>query len=134
MNLRADDGRSHAEEKEAKTAGLSYFNVPFQRLRRPTDEQVERVLSIISSPENQPVFVHCQRGTDRTGTIIAIYRIKHDGWSSERAKAEANRYGMRPWQLGMKDFVRDYYRRRLRRTATLGRGGGERRREDPLRS
>lgn len=96
-----------------------YFNVPFQRLGRPADEQVQRVLSIISSPENQAVFVHCQRGADRTGTVIANYRIEHDGWSSERAKAEANGYGMRPWQLGMKDFVRDYYRRRLRPTATL---------------
>ncbi len=119
VNLRADDELSRAEEQEARAAGLSYFNVPFERLGRPTDEQVKRVLSIINSVQSQPVFVHCQRGADRTGTIIAIYRIEHDGWTSEQAKAEANRHGMRPWQRGMKDFVHDYYRRRLLPPATL---------------
>ncbi len=119
INLRADDERAHTEEREARDAGLQYFNVPFRRLGRPTNEQVERVLLIINAPENQPVFVHCQRGADRTGTIIAIYRIIHDGWTSERAKAEANRYGMRWWQFAMKDYIRDYYRRRSQRAAMV---------------
>ncbi|MEJ7618134.1 MAG: sulfur transferase domain-containing protein [Pyrinomonadaceae bacterium] len=113
VNLRADDRRAQAEEHDARAAGLIYFNLPLERLGKPTDGQVERVLSIINAPENQPVFVHCKRGADRSGTIIAIYRIKHNGWTSERAKAEANRYGMALWQLGMKDYIRDYYRRRL---------------------
>lgn len=117
VNLRADDERSQAEEQEARAAGLRYFNVPFERLGRPTDEQVERVLSIINKPENQPVLVHCQRGADRTGAIIAVYHIEHDGWTSERAKAEANRYGMRWWQRGKKNYIHDYYRCRLQRTA-----------------
>ena len=119
VNLRGDDERSQTEEQETRAAGLHYFNVPFERLGRPTDEQVERVLSIINAPENQPVFVHCQRGADRTGAIIAVYRIEHHGWTSEQAKAEAKRYGMRPWQLGMKDYIRDYYRRKTQRTATV---------------
>ena len=119
VNLRADDERSQAEEQEARAAGLRYFNVPFERLGRPADEQVERVLSIINKPENQPILVHCQRGADRTGAIIAVYHIEHDGWTSERAKAEANRYGMRWWQRGKKDYIRDYYRCRLQRTAVV---------------
>jgi len=141
VNLRRDDKRSQKEEQEARAAGLRYFNVsveritlsealksltdlryfnlPVKRLGRPTDVQMERVLSIINAPENQPVFVHCKRGADRTGTIIAIYRIEHDGWTSERAKAEANRYGMGWWERGKKNYVRDYYRRRLHRTAPV---------------
>ncbi len=141
VNLRDEDERSRTEEQEARATGLRYFNVPlerttpvgalksladvrhldlpFVRLGRPIDAQVERMLSIINAPENQPVFVHCKRGADRTGTIIAIYRIEHDGWTSERAKAEANRYGMGWWELAKKDYIRDYYRRRLQRTATV---------------
>lgn len=112
INLRDDDERARAEEREAKAAGLRYFNVPMKGYARPTDEQVERVLSIINAPENQPVFVHCKRGADRTGTIIAAFRISHDGWTSEQAKEEANRYGMRWTQFEMKDYITDYYRRR----------------------
>jgi protein tyrosine/serine phosphatase len=115
VNLRAADDHAKAEESEALALGLRYFNVPLHRQGRPSDGNVERVLKIIDAPENQPVFVHCKRGADRTGTIIAVYRISHDGWTSEQAKAEANRYGMRPWQLGMKSYIHDYYQRRRKR-------------------
>ncbi|MDQ2855849.1 MAG: sulfur transferase domain-containing protein [Acidobacteriota bacterium] len=111
VNLREDDAQAKREEADARAAGLKYFSVPLDETGRPTDEQVERALSIINSDENQPVFVHCRLGADRTGTIIAVYRISHDGWTSERAKAEANRYGMHPWETGMKSYIHDYYQR-----------------------
>lgn len=111
INLRDDDERARAEEKEAAAAGLQYFNIPLDNFGRPSDEKVDRVLALIAAPENQPVFVHCKRGADRTGTIIAIYRIVNDGWTSERAKAEANSHGMGFWQVGMKDYIHDYYMR-----------------------
>ena len=111
INLRDDDEREQREEQQAKAAGLRYFNIPLSNSRAPSDAQVERVLAIINAQENQPVFVHCQRGADRTGTIIAVYRISHDGWTSEQAKAEAKHYGMGFWQVGMKDFISDYYKK-----------------------
>jgi tyrosine-protein phosphatase SIW14 len=110
INLRDDDERARAEEKEAKAAGLRYFNVPLGRLGRPKDTEVEHVLALIDAPENGVVFVHCAKGQDRTGTVVAVYRITHDGWTSEQAKREANRYGMKFWQSGMKDYISDYYR------------------------
>jgi protein tyrosine/serine phosphatase len=110
INLRDDDERARAEEKEAKAAGLRYFNVPLGRLGRPKDTEVEHVLALIDAPENGVVFVHCAKGQDRTGTVVAVYRITHDGWTSEQAKREANHYGMKFWQNGMKDYISDYYR------------------------
>lgn len=115
INLRDDDNRARAEEAEAKALGLHYFNVPLPDFNRPADRTIEQILSLIAVPENQPVFVHCRRGADRTGTVVAIYRIEHDGWDSEKAKAEAKQYGLGFWQIGMKDYIHDYYRRRLER-------------------
>ena len=112
INLRDDDGRALAEGSEARAAGLRYFNVPFGRLGRPNDEQVAQVLSLINAPENGVVFVHCAKGQDRTGTVVAAYRITYDGWSGERAKDEAEHHGMKFWQRGMKNYIQDYYRRR----------------------
>ena len=119
INLRGADEGTRSEETEARAAGLRYFNVPMRDLSRPTDEQVERVLSIINDSQNWPVFVHCNHGRDRTGVIIACYRISHDGWTSEKAKAEAKHYGMSWVQFGMKDYISDYYQRRSQRAASV---------------
>ena len=112
IDLRDSGERSRAEEVKARAAGLRYFNLPLSNFKRPSDTKVAEVLSIINSPENQPVFVHCNRGADRTGTIVAIYRIDHDGWTSEEAKQEAKRFGLGFWQVHMRDFISDYYRRK----------------------
>ena len=111
INLRDDDERAQSEAAVAAAAVLHYFNVAMDNFGRPSDDKVERILAMIEVAENQPVFVHCKRGADRTGTIIAIYRIVHDGWTSEKAKEEANRHGMGLWQVGMKDYIRDYAKR-----------------------
>jgi tyrosine-protein phosphatase SIW14 len=121
VNLRDDDERARAEEREAVAAGLRYFNIPFDGLGKPSDEKIARVLSIIDAPENQPVFVHCKRGADRTGTVIACYRISRDNWTSEQAKEEAKRYGMSIFEVGMKNYIRDYYERRQGGKAKISR-------------
>lgn len=115
INLRGEDEKTSAEEAEARAAGLHYFSVPLPGLSRPKDEQVEKVLAIINDSQNWPVFIHCHHGEDRTGTIIAVYRITHDGWTSEQAKKEAKKYGMSRFQFAMKDYIGDYYKRWLQR-------------------
>lgn len=111
INLREGDAMAQREGAEARAAGLQYFSIPLKRTGRPSDDQVKSVLAIINSSTNQPVFVHCKLGADRTGTMIAVYRISHDGWTSERAKAEANQYGMHIWEVEMKNYIHDYYQR-----------------------
>ncbi|MBO0722086.1 MAG: dual specificity protein phosphatase family protein, partial [Blastocatellia bacterium] len=59
---------------------------------------------------NAPVFVHCRRGSDRTGVIIALYRIKQDGWTAEQAIKEANLYGMGFIQFRKRQYINDYYK------------------------
>ena len=112
INLRDDDEGAVAEADDAKAAGLRYFNVPFKRLGRPSDSQIDQVLSLIDAKENGVVFVHCHHGCDRTGTVIAIYRISHDQWTDTDATREAEHFGMKFWQQGMKDYISDYYRDR----------------------
>lgn len=111
VNLRGEDEKTRYEGEEARAAGLRYLSVPMSGLKRPTDEQVEEVLAIINQPENWPVFVHCNHGADRTGTIIAVYRISQDGWSAREAKKEAKRYGFSWIQFRMKDYIEDYERK-----------------------
>lgn len=120
INLRDDDERSVAEAEAVRAAGLRYFNLPLKRLGRPSHSDIDHVLALINAEENGIVFVHCRRGHDRTGTVVAVYRISHDGWTDQEAKREAKQFGMKFWQRGMKDFISDYYRDRFRRAIPAG--------------
>jgi protein tyrosine/serine phosphatase len=110
VNLRGTGELTRAEEVEARALGLNYFNVPLPNWGRPQDGRVRRILLIIAAPQNGRVFVHCRDGVDRTGTIVALHRIAHEGWSTSNALAEAERLGMRSIQFWMRDYADDYGR------------------------
>jgi len=107
INLRMANDAWPLEEAEARANGMAYFNVPLNGVGRPGDAQVSKVLSIIDSSLD-PVFVHCQHGCDRTGTIIACYRIAHDKWSAKEALREAKQFGMSRLERRMKSYVVDF--------------------------
>lgn len=110
IDLRDNDGRAKREESWAKAAGLNFINVPLSNIFGPKDAKIDDILKQIDLADNQPVFVHCKRGSDRTGTVIAVYRISHDSWTGDQATAEAKKFGLGWWQFWMKDYIEDYYR------------------------
>jgi uncharacterized protein (TIGR01244 family) len=110
VNLRKAGDGVRAEEAWARRAGVKFVHVPLNDWLEPEDAQIEKALAIINDAENQPVFVHCRRGADRTGTVVAIYRITRDGWTAKQANDEAKQFGFGWWQVWMKDYINDYYR------------------------
>lgn len=84
---------------------MQYVNVPFPPFSAPDKEQVRTVLQLLLNHGTQPLFLHCRRGKDRTGTMVACYRVQHDGWTNAKALAEANEYGMSRAERGMRSFV-----------------------------
>jgi uncharacterized protein (TIGR01244 family) len=111
VNLRGEGEDVDEDRAEAEALGLRYFSVPMPAFGRPTDEQVNRVLALMDDLENWPVFVHCRRGSDRTGTIIAVYRILCEQWTEDQAIAEAKRFGLAFLQFRKKDYISDFYER-----------------------
>jgi tyrosine-protein phosphatase SIW14 len=105
VDLRESGTATEAERKIAQSLGMQYVNVPFPPLSAPSSEQVKRVLSLMEPDDAGKVFVHCRRGKDRTGTVVACYRIQHDGWDNRRATEEADRYGMSWAERGMRSFI-----------------------------
>ncbi len=97
-----------AEEREVEAAGMKYINVPMRGLAAPHLDAVSKVLSLMVSDSDGPVFVHCRRGSDRTGTVVACYRILHDHWENRKALQEARSYGMAMIERGMMHYIQHF--------------------------
>lgn len=104
IDLRREDEHSSAAEAHCvQSSGMKYVNVPMKGVVAPGADQVNRILSLLKSQD--AVFIHCKRGADRTGAIIACYRIEHDHWDRKRALSEAKSFGMSWDQFGLKRYV-----------------------------
>jgi len=56
-----------------------------------TDDHIAHFLAIVSQ-QPKPVYVHCRSGMNRTGVMVAAYRILVEGMSEEEAIEEMSRY------------------------------------------
>ena len=113
VDLREHDGRSLAEERVVTSVGMQYVNVPMTGLTPPTEAEITKILALLEDSTTGPVFVHCQRGADRTGAVIAAYRIDHDHWDSARALTEAKSLGMSFFQFPRQRYILTFQPRAL---------------------
>jgi len=77
----------HSDQGEVESTKLKTERIYFKTWH-PEDEDLVRFLKIVSNTNAAPFLVHCQHGSDRTGTMIAIYRIAVQGWTKEDAIKE----------------------------------------------
>jgi len=113
IDLREPGDRSSTERKWVTGAGMRYISVPMYGMATPSNESVLKVLGFLEDHSTGPVFVHCKRGADRTGGVIACYRVEHDHWENGRALAEARSMGMSWFQTAIQSYVRKYQPRDL---------------------
>jgi tyrosine-protein phosphatase SIW14 len=112
INLRGGKNKKvNKEEIWAKKAGITFIHSPLSNWFASRDDKIQTILDEIKNPENQPVFLHCKRGADRTGTVTAVYRMKYEDWTAKDANDEAKKFGIGWWQVWMKDYIKDYYGR-----------------------
>ena len=104
IDLREKSTATAFEQEILEKLGIQYTNIPFAPFSAPSDAQIQSVLKLLND-DPSPVLVHCRRGKDRTGTVIACYRIQHDGWDNRRALAEAKAHGMSSVERGMQGYI-----------------------------
>ena len=80
---------------EPVSAGVSVLHRPLSVMSEPDPATLRSILDELeASPK--PVLVHCTHGEDRTGLVVALYRMRH-GVPSEVAYADMVRHGFHPY-------------------------------------
>ncbi len=105
IDLRESGDRSESEKKAVEAAGMHYLSFPLAGYGAPPNDVVNKLLALFEDSTAGPVFVHCRRGADRTGTILAVYRIVHDHWENAKALAEAKVFGMSWTERAMQTYI-----------------------------
>lgn len=80
------------DDQEARGTSLRLVHIPMSAwgLR---DDRVLEALRILADPGSRPLVIHCQHGADRTGALVALYRVVVQGWSKQDAVLEMDRGG-----------------------------------------
>ncbi|SRR5579875_332057 len=105
VDLRLPGHGTRWEAAQARKLGLNYYNIPMS-FDKPSQAKVDLFMSIARNPDLQPVFVHCRQGADRTGTLLALYRIVNEGWSYDEAYWEMRVHHFKPELILLKNTVR----------------------------
>ena len=82
LNLR----EFHKDTRKARHTQLHLMAYPVAA-GAVTAADVENCLALIANAP-KPVLVHCWHGSDRTGIVVAAYRIVFQNWSVEAAEKE----------------------------------------------
>src|SRR2546430_2746714 len=54
--------------------------------------------------KNGKIFVHCEHGQDRTGLVVACYRVQAEGWSKAKAEKEMFDHGFHKILHGLWEY------------------------------
>ena len=88
LNLR----HYHPEDSEEfKKAGIILYSYKMDAGSASIKDLVEALKIIQNAPK--PILIHCHYGSDRTGFIIAGYRMVMQDWTAEKAIEELRKGG-----------------------------------------
>lgn len=93
VNIVVDTRANNKTEKqEVHNLGMEYISIAWH-CPWPSDEVFARFLKLLEENKDKKVFVHCRLGDDRTGMMIAAYRMAEEGWTANEAMNEMRSFG-----------------------------------------
>jgi protein tyrosine/serine phosphatase len=75
VNFRDEREEMATEKRLVESLGIKYIEIPWSGRDEPSNMQVVQFLDLIRANPKAKIFVHCKRGADRTGVMVAAYRI-----------------------------------------------------------
>ncbi len=100
------------EENVCRSLNINFVNVPLSELFPPSPGDLERAVSVIRQNRNHGIYIHCRRGIDRTGYVIASFRMLVEKYALDTAYKECCDHGHSPlvyffWKHSLKEISRE---------------------------
>jgi tyrosine-protein phosphatase SIW14 len=89
VDTHADD---ETEEKTVEALGMKYVAIPWH-CPWPHDRVFAKFLKVVHENQGKKIFVHCRLGDDRTGMMVAAYRMADEDWTADEAMKEMKSFG-----------------------------------------
>ncbi|MEN1785635.1 MAG: dual specificity protein phosphatase family protein [Bacteroidota bacterium] len=78
--------RNKKDNRKAKGTAITLIHMPL-KTSELTEQHLIEALAAIKKAE-KPILVHCWHGSDRTGAIMAAYRVVFENWTKSDAIQE----------------------------------------------
>jgi tyrosine-protein phosphatase SIW14 len=109
VDLRGNRGPVAKERAQAESLGMRFIDIPVDGWSAPANAQVAEFLKLFQQDPTQKIFVHCYFGSDRTGVMVAAYRMSRQNWTPDQAVEEMYSFGFHyHWYPAMKAYVRRF--------------------------
>jgi protein tyrosine/serine phosphatase len=99
--------RLEDECRRVKACGMTYKLVPVA-FRPQRDGSAECALRALTDARLRPIYIHCELGRDRSGLVVALYRVRCEGWSLCAAYAEMERFDFNNRLRALENYFWDY--------------------------
>jgi tyrosine-protein phosphatase SIW14 len=88
VNLRWQPWPVAKERKRVQELGMNFEHIALNYWTLPNQKAVDEFLVLLDDESKRPIFVHCLHGEDRTGIMIAMFRILRCGWTVRQSYQE----------------------------------------------
>ncbi|MBI4533320.1 MAG: dual specificity protein phosphatase family protein [Candidatus Melainabacteria bacterium] len=102
VNLRTNSHKGRS--KFASEIGLGFHHIKTGVVLTPEEAELRKFLTILCNPANQPVYVCCNIGIDRTSYYVAAYRVAMEGWTVKQATDEMLAHGLKAWWPTFREY------------------------------
>jgi protein tyrosine/serine phosphatase len=111
VNFRNEKENIEAERREVEALGMRYVSIPWSGWHKPTNHQVARFLTLLRANREKKIFAHCHHGSERTGVMVAAFRMAMQDWTPQQVLEEMKEFHFHHfWFRHLRSYVEDFPR------------------------